>query len=242
MLVGVVAAACSPAKTDTSAKEVVGDLRLIATSHPCPSAPGWETVSITLDSRLVGKLEVEVVDRWDPNKNLKRLMGPNDVRYALARVANEQVSAGSSTTVHWAFGNGMPAPQPEDSDACRPLHSAYPDLQRDYEDPKMCTREVAGVGSSGSASSLFAPSCFTERGFVPHRLERELPAAGAAGRWHWIAAWVWAPPSAKVTLSETADGWTAEIGGKTLSPATSSWPAWTLRAKLDVEGPAPPVP
>ncbi|MEM6996936.1 MAG: hypothetical protein AAF721_40915, partial [Myxococcota bacterium] len=194
----MLAVGCKRASPDaaegTAADAGPRDLELVAAQDPCPSAAGWESVAVAVNTRVAGTLEIEAVDRWDPQQDLQRLMGPDDVRYALAVIANERVAANTTTIAHWAFGDGTAGVQPEDSDGCRPLRQGHAELLRTYEDRRMCTREVATVGRSGSASSLFDASCFADRGHTPHRFARTLPAAGDPGRWHWIAAWVWAPP------------------------------------------------
>ncbi|MDQ3334640.1 MAG: hypothetical protein M4D80_05735 [Myxococcota bacterium] len=195
--------------------------------------PAWETIAFDITAKRAGSLEIDVVDRWDPKQPLETLMGPDDIRFALTRIERDRIEAGKPLSVMWAFANGSHGDEPQGS-ACKEHREAHRDRHW-LLSSAMCTREISRVGTSGSSSSLFEASCRASQGFRPQRFVRKIEGGLAAGRWQWIAAWVWVPDGARVQFHADGDSWAFTVDGTRFTPEDSPYPAWTLRAILETE-------
>ncbi|NUP14255.1 MAG: hypothetical protein HOW73_50110 [Polyangiaceae bacterium] len=231
-----VAMACSEKKRSTSKDDEDepsprAAAAVIQEGEPlsCPTT-GWEHVERTVTANEAGTLEIEVVDRWDPAKDVTSLMGPGSVRHLVATLGREELTAGQTVDVKWAFGSEAPSPAPPPG-LCPSFARHHSDLLQAWSDPAMCTRETGNLGTAGSSSSLFLSSC-GGREWRVYGVQRKSPIAMSRDRWTWIAGWVWAYPGMKVEPFRTESSWAYEVEGQRHDPTTGIYPAWTLRAKL----------
>jgi hypothetical protein len=204
-------------------------LEIVAEDPGCATA-GWQHVAYRAQASEAGTLEIEVVDRWPIELDLKTLMGPDDIRYLLAGVAKESVAAGESVSFSWGFAVDPPAAA--SPDLCPSLAGEHGMAIAAWQDPMMCTRETARVGRSGSSSSLFEASCRSDVGFRPIMARRAGPIHAKRGEWVPLAAWVWASPKSTIEIRESDGVYTVTIDERSISTRDGAYPIWTLRAKL----------
>jgi hypothetical protein len=209
-----------------------GDLRVAAVaSHESCSRAGWAHVAFEGHASRAGRLEVDVVDRIAIAGDEYGPMTANETRPLLATVDRSAIRADETIPFEWSFASEPPPPAPP-PDLCKDLADDYSIVVQNWQDPRMCTREVSKMGPAGGSTSLFEPSCFAHRGWRPRQLTRAEPADAALGEWVWLAAWVWAPPDAKVVLTASGNSWSYTVDGVASSIEDDTYPAWTLRARL----------